>query len=259
MGDTLNLATLARDSAKPSGDTTEPEVVERKYRMSLTAGCSINQPSGRIQLQETSHPDSDSEFESKGSAEEDTPVGLRTRSRMQQQTSSETNPNDDGPERQSESEIKNILLQLIAQTKEQQSEMNSLRLALTNGLEQLESVVFELKGDIAELQMQTKGTAQIFHDSDPRLLVKPFEPSGTENVGATPTNLHKSELNLRLAGKQDVIQRNEASPVIRPKAYKVNLKGVQQDSPSDINANLSSTTESDEDAPCNASSNLDSA
>ena len=254
MGDTLNLATLARDSAKPSGDTSEPEVVE-KHRVSLTVGCSINQPSGPIHLQETSHPDSDPESESKGSAEEDTPVGLRTRSRMQQQTSSETKPNEDhGSERQSESEIKVLLLQLIAQTKEQQSEMTALRLALKNGLEQLGTVVRELKGDIAQLQMQIKGTAQIFHDSDPRPLVKPFEPSGKENVGATqPTNLQKSELNLRLAGKQDVIQRTEASPVITAKAYKVNLKRIKQDSPSVHDADLSSTTESDEDAPCDTS------
>ena len=262
MGDTLNLATVARDSAKPSGDTSEPEGVE-KHRVYLTVGCSINQPSGPIQLQEMSHQDSDSTIESKGSAMEDTPVGLRTRSRMQQQTSSETNPNEDHghqAERQSESEIKDLLLQLIAQTKEQQSEMNALRLSLTNGLERLESVVREFKGDIAELQMQIKGTAQMFHDSDPRPLVKPFEPSGKENVGATlRTNLQKSERNLRLADKQDVIQITEASPVITTKAYKVNLRRIQQDSPSVRDADLSSTTESDEDAPCDTSNNLDSA
>jgi hypothetical protein len=155
MGDTLNLAAQARDSAKPSGDTSEPEVVERRHRVSMTAWCTIRQPSDQTQLQETSHQDSDSKIESKGSAMEDTPVGLRTRSRMQQQTSSETNTNEDhGSERQSESEIKDLLLHLIAQTKEQQSEMNALRLALTNRLERLESVVREFKGDIAELQMQ---------------------------------------------------------------------------------------------------------
>jgi hypothetical protein len=32
MGDTLNLAAQARDSAEPSGDTGEPEVVERRHR-----------------------------------------------------------------------------------------------------------------------------------------------------------------------------------------------------------------------------------
>jgi hypothetical protein len=45
-----------------------------------------------------------------------------------------------------------------------------------------------------------------------------------------------------------VIQGPEASPVITVKAYKVNLKRIQQDSPSVYNSNLSSTTESDEDA-----------
>lgn len=56
-----------------------------------------------------------------------------------------------------------------------------------------------------------------------------------------------------------MIQRPEASPVITVKAYKVNLKRIQQDSPSVYNPNLSSTTESDEDAPCDASSKLNPA
>ena len=108
--------------------------------------------------------------------------------------------------------------------------------------------------------MQVKGTVQIFHDSDLRPLVKPFEPSGKENVGATlRTNLQKSELNLRLAGKQDVTQKNEASPVIRTRAYKVNVRRIQKDSPSVHDADLSSTTESVEDGPCDTSNNLDSA
>lgn len=261
MGDTLNLATLARDSETPSGDTSGPVVVERRHRVSLSSWCSIKQSSGLIQLQETSHQDSDSKIESNGSAKEDTPVGLRTRSRMQQQTPSATYPNEDGPERQTESEIKDLLLQLIAQTKEQQSEVNGLRLALKNGLEQLETVVCELKGDIAELQihLQTNGKANA-PISEPQPLVKPFKPSGKENVGDTPSNLQKSEVNLRLAGKQDVIQRSKASPVLTAKAYKVNVKGTRrQDSPSGYNADQRSTNESDEDAPCDTSSNLDPA
>ena len=75
-----------------------------------------------------------------------------------------------------------------------------------------------------------------------------------ENVGITlPTNLQKSELNLRLAGKQDVIQKTEASPVIRAQAYKVNMRRIQKDSPSVHDADLSSTTESVEDGPCDTS------
>jgi hypothetical protein len=59
MGDTMGLATMARDSATPSGDSSEPEVMERKHRVSLTAWCSIKQSAGPIQLQEMSHQDSD--------------------------------------------------------------------------------------------------------------------------------------------------------------------------------------------------------
>jgi hypothetical protein len=63
-----------------------------------------------------------------------------------------------------------------------------------------------------------------------------------------------------LAGKPDVIQGTEASPVITAQAYKVNIN--RQDTPSKHNAAESysnSTIESDEDTPCDASSKLDSA
>ena len=259
MGDTLNLATLARDSASPSGDTSGQEVVETSHQdsdsnieFSTVRVCctdqSARQYSDPIQLQETSTvrvciTDQSARLQ---------PSAKGVCSCVQIASLSQTESSD--PEIPTESEVKDLLLKLITQTKEQQSEMTALRLALKNGLEQLGTVVREFKGDIAQLQMQIKGTAQIFHDSDPRPLVKPFEPSGKENVGATqPTNLQKSELNLRLAGKQDVIQRTEASPVITAKAYKVNLKRIKQDSPSVHDADLSSTTESDEDAPCDTS------
>ena len=45
------------------------------------------------------------------------------------------------PEIPTESEVKDLLLKLITQTKEQQNEINALRLALKNGLEQLETVL----------------------------------------------------------------------------------------------------------------------
>ena len=57
MGDTMDLATLTRDSATPSGESSEPEVVEIKHRVSFTAWRSIKQSSGPIQLQEMSHQD----------------------------------------------------------------------------------------------------------------------------------------------------------------------------------------------------------
>ncbi len=44
--------------------------------------------------------------------------------------------NENGPEGQIEPEIKELLLLLIAQTKEQQDEMKHLCLALKHGLEQ---------------------------------------------------------------------------------------------------------------------------
>ena len=47
-----------------------------------------------------------------------------------------------------------LLLQLIAQTKEQQKEMDAMRSDLKKGLEQQEASIQELKEDIAKLHMQ---------------------------------------------------------------------------------------------------------
>jgi signal transduction histidine kinase len=55
-------------------------------------------------------------------------------------------PNEDGPERQTEPGI----MQMISKAKEQQNEMKALRLTLRNGLQQHESVVSELREDMAE-------------------------------------------------------------------------------------------------------------
>ena len=221
MGDTL--ATLARDSVTPSVDTSEPEVVER-HRVSITAWSSIN-----LQLKETSYQDPDSTIESKGSHKEDTAVGLRTPSRMKQQTSSATH--EDGPEIRTGSEIKNLLLQLITQNKEQQSEMNALRLALKNGLEQQESVVRELQGDIAALRVQIEKIHVQNAISDQQPLVKHLTPSGEISFGDTPTNLHK--FNLRLAGKDDEIQEIRASPIT---ATSYMTQAISQDTSSDQNS-----------------------
>ena len=65
MGDTMDLATLARDSALASGDTSDPEMVETshhdsdsKIESSTARVCctdqSARQYSDPIQLQETS-------------------------------------------------------------------------------------------------------------------------------------------------------------------------------------------------------------
>jgi hypothetical protein len=77
MGNTLVLATLARDLAIPSGQISKPEMVER-HPVSMTAPCFAKQPPGptRTRLQESSHLDSDSKIESQGSTMDDTPVGL---------------------------------------------------------------------------------------------------------------------------------------------------------------------------------------
>ncbi len=147
MGVRLGLAT--RDLTTPFGDTHEPEVVEGHRVLSMTARCySITIPNSR--LQELHHLDSNSEqFGSKESIKEETPVGLRTRSRIQQQhPTAHKDVNENGPEGPIEPEIKELLLQLIAQTKEQQDEMKHLRLAFKQGLEQQESIVRELKEDI---------------------------------------------------------------------------------------------------------------
>jgi len=47
-----------------------------------------------------------------------------------------------------------LLLQLIAQTKEQQKEMDAMRSDLKKGLEQQEASIQELKEDIAKLHKQ---------------------------------------------------------------------------------------------------------
>jgi hypothetical protein len=159
MGVRLGLAT--RDLTTPSGDTQEPEVVE-EHRVSMTARCySIRIPNSR--LQELHHLDSNSEqFGSKESIKEETPVGLRTRSMIQQQhPTAHKDVNENGPEGPIEPEIKELLLQLIAQNKEQQDEMKHLRLALKQGLEQQESIVRELKEDIAVFSMKSQEKKQL--------------------------------------------------------------------------------------------------
>ncbi len=296
MGDTMDLATLARDSALASGDTSDPEMVETshhdsdsKIESSTARVCctdqSARQYSDPIQLQETStarvcYTDQSARLQTSAK---------RVCSGVQMASLSRTESND--PEIPTESEIQDLLLKLITQTKEQQNEINALRSALKNGLEQLETVLRESKGDIAELRTQIARRVQK-SISDPQPLVKPFTPSGKLNFGDTPvalrtrskrrtnqqdvtqdseasslhtTKLRESESNLRLADKQDVIKGTEAFPAktgnpSRCKAYKIKIS--RQDTPSDYDAaesHLSSTIESDEDIPFEASRNLDSA
>jgi hypothetical protein len=170
----LHWAVLAtRPLTTPCGNTNEPEVVE-VHRVSMTAWCyCIRIPN--ILLQGLHHLDSNSEqFGSKESIKEETLVRLRTlsssscylieivnktgaRSMIQQQHSTEhKDVNENGPEGPIESEIKELLLQLITQTKEQQDEMKHLRLALKQGLEQQKSIVREFEEDIAALSMKSQ-------------------------------------------------------------------------------------------------------
>jgi hypothetical protein len=165
---------------------------------------------------------------------------------MQQETSSAMNPDEDGPERQTESEIKDLILKLITQAKEQRSEINAMRAALKNGLEQQESLVRELKGEIAELRMQNEKIQVQRPISDPQPLVKRFTPSGELSFGDSPTNLHKPEFSLRWAGKNDEIQEIRASPVT---AIAYMNRAILQDTSSDQDTselNLRSPIQSDE-------------
>ncbi len=114
----------------------------------------------------------------------------------------------DDPEIPTKSEIKYLLLKLSTQTKEQQNEINALRLALKNGLEQLETVLREFKGDIAELRTQIARRTQK-SISDPQPLVKPFTPSGKLSFGDTPVALRTRSKGRQ--HQQDVIQDSEAS------------------------------------------------
>ena len=257
MGVRLGLAT--RDLTTPSGDTQEPEVVE-EHRVSMTARCySIRIPNSR--LQELHHLDSNSEqFGSKESIKEETPVGLRTRSMIQQQhPTAHKDVNENGPEGPIEPEIKELLLQLIAQNKEQQDEMKHLRLALKQGLEHQESIVRELKEDIAALSMKSQEKKQLdvqesISDSPP--LVKPFAPSGklSPNESAsipdqprsevTPISLDESEFLFRSTSKQDVFQKFEAS-TSAARAYKAKTK-VPVTPPNVVNNSKSSSRASNE-------------
>ena len=155
LGDSLDWVT--RDSDTPSGDASKAEVVSR-YRVSRSVMAPLIRQSSaslRIGLQESDPSDSHSvELESKESTKEGTPVGLRTRSRVQQQQTVSNNFNEEGSDKPIEPEIKELLLQLISQAKEQQLEMKELRQAFTKGLEQQESIVHGLKEDITALHMQ---------------------------------------------------------------------------------------------------------
>ena len=110
----------------------------------------------------------------------------------------------DDPEIPTESEIKDLLLKLITQTKEQQNEIEALRLALKNGLEQLEIVLREFKGDIAEQQPQIARRTQK-SISDPQPLVKPFTPSGKLSFGDTPVALLEAKDNRPICENQSQI------------------------------------------------------
>ena len=301
MGDTMELATLARDSASPLGDSSERVMVEKshqdsdsKIESSTARVCctdqSARQYSDPIHLQETSTAHvccTDQLARLESSAK-----GVCTCAAVQIASLSQAQSND--PEIPTESEIKDLLLKLITQTKEQQNDINTLRSALKNGLEQLlETVLRQFKGDIEELQKQVskKDQKSII---DPQQMVKPFSPTGKLSFGDTPvalrtrskrrpfkfqqdaiqdseastsqtTKLQESEPNLRSAEKQYVDKGTEALPVAtgKPsncKAYKV--KVLRQDTPSNHDAAesyLSLTPESDQDMSLEESKSFDSA
>ncbi len=115
------------------------------------------------------------------------------------------------PEIPTESEIKDLLLKLITQTKEQQNDINTLRSALNNGLEQLlETVLRQFKGEMEELQKQVskKDQKSII---DPQQMVKPFSPTGKLSFGDTPVALRTRSKRRPFKFQQDAIQDSEAS------------------------------------------------
>jgi hypothetical protein len=92
---------------------------------------------------------------------------------------------------------------MISKAKEQKNEIKALRLTLRNGLQQHESVVSELREDIAELRMQIEKNL-VQRSIGPS--VKPFTPSDKLSFGDAPITMRKSESNLRLADNQDAVQ-----------------------------------------------------
>jgi hypothetical protein len=209
-----------------------------------------------VGLQESDPSDSVSEeLESRESSKEDTPVGLQTRSRIQQQTLS-NNFNEEGSDTPIESEIKELLLQLISQAKEQKLEMKELHLALKKGLEQQESIVQGLKEDITMLhkriqsQEETKIEVQL-PISDHQPLVNLFrrsdkfsiqewssspESADTTKSSRDSPNLDSLGFNLKLASKQDVSQKADPSTLVA-KAYMV--KAIWKGASSDIDSSES--------------------
>jgi preprotein translocase subunit SecD len=206
-----------------------------------------------VGLQESDPSDSVSEeLESRESSKEGTPFGLRTRSRIQQQTLS-NNSNEEGSDKPIESKIKELLLQLISQAKEQKLEMKELRLALKKGLEQQESIVHDLKEDIAMLhkriQSQEEKKIEVqLPISDHQPLVNLFrrsdkfsieessrspESADTTKSSRDSPNLDSSGFNPQLASKQDVSQKADPSTLVA-KAYMV--KAIWKGASSDIDS-----------------------
>jgi hypothetical protein len=234
-----------------------------------------------IGLQESDRSASDSEPESKVPTKEDTPVGLRTRSRTQQQPTVCNSLNEEGSDKPIEPEIKELLLQLISQAKEHKLEMKELRLAFEKGLEQQESIVLALKGDIAALHEQIKSQKEEKIEvqlpiSDHQPLVKLFEPSDKLSNEESPRqqelsadtkrgprdspNLDNSQFRLKSAIKQDAIQKTDPS-TLRAKAYmaKATLHGAPSDiDSSELNSRSSIESFMNRDASQDTSSNLGS-
>ena len=241
MEDTLELD--ARDPATPKEDKSEPAKVERRRFSSTAWSFNARTP---VLLQELRSLDMDSKVESKETAKKDTPVGLRTRSKIQQNQHSiaRTNPKSDGSERPTEYKMDELLRKLIAQTKEQQKEMDAMRSDLKKGMEQQEASIQELREDIAKLHMQFTDKLQEkenmevqspISDPTPSVWSKPF--GGRDNRNDVPS----------LVRSKPCIETE--STMIKPKAYTVKI--ASQDTSSDletseINSRLSSESDTNE-------------
>ena len=123
--------------------------------------------------------------ESKNTTEEDVPIALQPRSKVQLQHPTEATKNEDLLDRlQIEAELKELLKRLIIQNKKQQDKIQEMSFSLQTVLELQISIVQDVQRNI-EAILQNDESQEKFDKipssiSDHRKLIKRFKPTGTD-------------------------------------------------------------------------------
>ena len=122
-----------------------------------------------------SHQSSVSEGDKlQGEMPEVTPVALRTRSKIQNQDAHILDVDDILDRSQIGKDVKELILQLIEQNKEQQNNISS-------AIESHKIIVKKLQGDIAKLRKQSSQKFKVLFPNSDRQRVKRFTPTGKSN------------------------------------------------------------------------------